>query len=270
MSATAAIKALIPQPLKRVLRAVFPAPAASGSASAPVSTDYERVTRSDLSRVIAELDGAWRDPGIPQAQLQIVDAELAKIARGERVPVYDVFLDLLKRVPGIESKTLLEVGCASGYYSNVLRSAGWNTTYAGCDFSSAFVALARNRAPGVDFQVQDATKLTYPSKSFDVVVSGCCILHIVDYAAAIRESARVARDYVLFHRTPVLQMTETAYYRKRAYGVECIEIHFNEGELFRLFDEAGLRVQDVQAVGLGSVAPAGDALVVKSYLCRVS
>jgi SAM-dependent methyltransferase len=268
VSATAAIKAMIPQPLRRALRAVFPATAAAPTVS--VSTGYERIDRSDLSRVIAELDGAWRDPGIPVAQLEIVDAELAKLAHGTRVPVFDVFVDLLRRVPRIESKTLLEVGCASGYYSNVLRSEGWNTTYAGCDFSSAFIALARSRAPGVDFQVQDATQLTYPAKSFDVVVSGCCILHIVDYGAVIRESARVAREYVLFHRTPVLQTTETAYYRKRAYGVECIEIHFNEAELFRLFAESGLQVQDVRTVGLGSVAPAGDALVIKSYLCRVS
>jgi SAM-dependent methyltransferase len=261
------IRAMIPPPLRRALRSALAGPA---PAAAPVSTGYEPIARADLSRVTAQLDGAWRDPGIPRTQLQLVDQELAKLARGERIPVYEVFLDLLGRVPGVESKTLLEVGCASGYYANVLRSRGWNTTYAGCDFSRAFVDLARERAPGVDFQVQDATRLTYASKSYDVVVSGCCILHILDYATAIRESARVAKEYVLFHRTPVLHTSETTHYRKRAYGVECIEIHFNETELFRLFAESGLRVQDVETVGIGSVAPEGDAMVVKSYLCRVA
>lgn len=266
MSPAAMLKAMIPPRLRRVLRTIVPAKA---SPAVAVSSGYERIARDDLGRVTAELDGAWRDPGIPEAQLQIVDEELARLGRGERVPVYDVFLDLLARIPGIGSKSLLEVGCASGYYATVLQSR-WNTTYAGCDFSSAFVDLARRRTPGLDFQVQDATRLSYAPKSFDVVVSGCCILHILDYAAAIRESARVAREYVLFHRTPVLHVSETTYYRKRAYGVECIEVHFNETELFRLFAESGLRVQDVRAVGIGAVTPAGDALVVKSYLCRVS
>jgi hypothetical protein len=50
--------------------------------------------------------------------------------------------------------------------------------------------------------------------------------------------------------------------------VECVEIHFNETELLRLFGTSGLRVVDAETVGVGSHAPRGDVQVVKSYLCE--
>src|SRR5262249_27761543 len=150
-------------------------------------------------------------------------------------PVYDVFLRLVERIADIDAKTLLEVGCSSGYYADVLHARHPRTRYAGCDFAPEFVALARRRLAGLDFRVEDATKLGYADASWDVVVSGGCILHISDYPAAIREAARVARSWVLFHRTPVLHVTPTRHYRKLAYGVPCIEIHFNETELLERF-----------------------------------
>lgn len=264
MSAVGTLKRMIPGPIRQMLRGALRRVRSGGTAP----TGYEPIARSDLATVTKSLDGAWQDPAIPSAQLELVEQELARFARHEPVAVYDVFLHLLERIPDIRTKSLLEIGCSSGYYCDVLRAKGWSTSYAGCDFSTSFVTLARRRLPGVEFEVQDATRLTYPDASRDVVVSGCCILHIADYAAAIREAARVAREYVLFHRTPVLHLADTSYYRKRAYGVECLEIHFNETELLRLFSSAGLHVEEVETVSVGGMAPAGDVLVLKSYLCR--
>jgi SAM-dependent methyltransferase len=223
---------------------------------------------ADSARVAAELAGAWQNPDIPRAQLQVAERELRAFETRSPVPVFDTFVDLLARIPGVEGMSLLEVGCASGYYADVLRIRGLHTRYAGCDYSPALIDLARSRLPGVQLDVQDATALSSPDASYDIVVSGCCILHIPDYGAAIRESARVARRYVLFHRTPVLHTTPTTHYRKRAYGVECVEIHFNETELLRAFTGAGLRVVDAATISVGGHAPAGDVHVVKSYLCE--
>jgi SAM-dependent methyltransferase len=232
-----------------------------------VSTGYEVIPPAHVQRVAAELGSAWQDPAIPKAQLEVAEAELQKFARSERLPVFDVFVDLVARIPDVGEKTLLEVGCASGYYADVLRLRGFTTQYAGCDFSNSFIDLARSRLPGVELEVQDATRLRYPDFSRDIVVSGCCILHIADYPAAIREAARVAREYVLFHRTPVLHTSPTTYYRKLAYGVQCLEIHFNETELLLHFKAAGLRLVDIETVGVGDQAPPGDVHLVKSYLC---
>lgn len=242
----------------------------SGAADAPraVSTGYEPIPAADVTRVAAELANAWKDPSIPRAQLDVAEAELRAFERREPVPVFDTFVDMLSRIPDVSGKSLLEVGCASGYYADVLRLRHFTTAYHGCDYSSALIDLALRRLPATPFTVQDGTRLQYADASFDVVVSGCCILHIPDYQAAIRESARVARAHVLFHRTPILHTSPTTHYRKRAYGVECVEIHFNEQELFRLFRNAGLQVAEVATVSVGGHAPAGDVHLVKSYLCE--
>ena len=262
----ALLRPLVPAPVRRAIRAALRPPAAESVA--PVSTGYRVIPPEDVHRVAAELAGAWQDPTIPAQQLQVAESELRAFEAGHPVAVFDTFAELLGQIPALSSKTLLEVGCASGYYADVLRIRALECDYAGCDYSPALIDLARRRLPETPLDVQDATRLSYSTGSFDIVVSGCCILHIPDYVAAIREAARVARSHVLFHRTPVLHVSPTTHYRKLAYGVECVEIHFNETELLRLFRGAGLHVVDVAAVSAGGHAPAGDVHVVKSYLCE--
>src|SRR6185436_8101530 len=108
-------------------------------------------------------------------------------------------VEILRRnIPHLDHLQLLEIGCSSGFYSEVLRIKGIDTAYRGCDYSRAFVALARQCYPAVPFDVEDAVDLTYASGTFDIVVSGGCILHIADYEKAIAEAARVSRQYVVF------------------------------------------------------------------------
>lgn len=94
----------------------------------------------------------------------------------------------------------------------------------------------------MDFTVEDATALQYTDRSFDIVVSGCCLLHIPDYAKGVTETARVARRYAIFHRTPVVWGQPEQWYRKQAYGVETVEIHFNEPEFLILLDKSGFEL----------------------------
>ena len=138
--------------------------------------------------------------------------------------------------------SLLEVGCSSGFYSEVVEIAGLQVQYSGCDYSDAFICLAREKYPAVAFEVEDATALSYPDCSFDVVVSGCCLLHIPEYVKGVEEAVRIARQYVIFHRTPVVFGQPEQWYRKQAYGVETVEIHFNEAEFLALLDRNGLEL----------------------------
>ena len=251
--------------MRAVLRALRPG---ASAAATQVSSGYEIIAPADLVRLGGALETAWQDDLIPAAQHELVQAQLEAFWQGKTVPVFDVFVRLLQRIPDVSRKSLLEVGCSSGYYADVLRARGLLTRYAGCDYSASFVELARTRLPDLEFQVHEATRLGYPDASYDIVVSGCCILHIANYPAAIREAARVAREHVMFHRTPILHTTPTTHYRKLAYGVPCLEIHFNESDLLRHFASAGLRVIDVDTVTVDTEARSGDVRVMKSYLCE--
>ncbi len=231
-----------------------------------MSDNYVPLDATDAARVGNALQKAWQDAAIPSRQLSIVEAELRAFRAGAPVPVFDSFVEVLGRLPAAARATLLEIGCSSGYYSEVLTARGIDARYQGCDYSEAFIELARRRYPNLQFDVMDATQLGYESDRFDIVVSGCCLLHILDYPSAIAETARVARGYAIFHRTPVLHKSATRHFTKDAYGVKTIEIHFNEKELVRLFAHNRLQVVDILTIDAG--ARNGDAFAVKTYVCR--
>ena len=62
---------------------------------------------------------------------------------------------------------VLDVGCATGYYSAIFSSLGYDVT--GIDISETGIEKAREMYPDLRFEVQDATDLPYDSGSFDLV-----------------------------------------------------------------------------------------------------
>ena len=230
---------------------------------------FQRVAPRDLARESERLTASWMDGGIPGEQWAVVAPQLAAYRAGNPSPTFDALVDILvHNISNLENKSLLEIGCSSGYYAEVLRCRGIAASYQGCDFSPAFVHLARQTYPSIRFDVEDATRLSYGTDSFDIAVSGCCLLHISEYETAIAEAARVSREYVVFHRTPVLHMTGPAFYTKKAYGVEMLEIHFHEQQLVRMFAAHRLRVVDINSHLLLPESGESDPLFYKTYLCQ--
>ncbi len=115
--------------------------------------------------------------------------------------------------------------------------------YTGIDYSAAMIARARAQYPAVQFEVADATRLPYADARFDIAFNGVSLMHIVDYAAAIREMARVASRYCILHTVPVFDDYRTTYLRKYAYGAPVVEIVFGRAELMSLCEQAGLRLE---------------------------
>ena len=68
-------------------------------------------------------------------------------------------------------------------------------------------------------------------------------MHIVEYQTAIREAARVAARYCIFHTVPVFDDYRTTFLTKYAYGAPVVEMVFGKQELMLLCDEAGLRLE---------------------------
>ena len=225
--------------LKRVLRGVLnPLLPCVG-----VSSDYVKLQSEEADAEGKRLRHSWQDDALPIRQRELVDQQLRQYRSGAYIDVFDVFADSVRALPDLApGASLLEVGCSSGFYSEVVKIAGLQVGYSGCDYSDAFIRLAKEKYPDVAFAVEDATALHYRDRSFDIVASGCCLLHIPEYAKGVAETARVARRYVIFHRTPVVWGQPEQWYRKQAYGVETVEIHFNEPEFLALLDNNGLEL----------------------------
>lgn len=209
-----------------------------------VSSHYIEMKQTEAGGEAARLRSAWQADKLPRRQRELVNRQLEEYRRGLPVDVFDVLVRALRELHGMQhDMSVLEIGCSSGFYSEVLSIAELPVTYIGCDYSEAFIALAREIYPALRFDVEDATALHYPDNSFDVAVSGCCLLHIPEYETAIAETARVAKQFAIFHRTPVVIGQPNKYFRKLAYGVETVEIHFNEPQFLALLEQHGLKLE---------------------------
>lgn len=231
-----------------------------------VSGGHQIIDRQRAEQL--QLNRQWQDPTLPAKQLEIVKKELRDIKEQQRYPAHMQTLVDEIRALALPNPTILEIGCSSGYYSEVFQLADLAVRYQGCDYSTAFIDLAKQRYPQLPFTVCDATTLPYADHSSDIVISGCCILHILDYPRAIAEAARVAKRYVIFHRTPVLHLRETIYTHKQGYGVGMIEILFNESELVDLFKQNGLAVIATHTPALNvNLAELKEPVYTKNYVC---
>ena len=191
-------------------------------------------------QITVELEQSWQSDRIPLKQRALVQRELLDMYRGNPPDVFKTLAESLRPYvkPNVE---LLEIGCASGYYYEVLEYLlNTRLAYLGIDFSDAMIRLARAYYPGVQFEIGDGSALRFQERSIPIVISSCVLLHVREYALHIAEAARVASEVVVFHRTPIARHGDTKHFTKFAYDVETFEIRFNEAEFLELCRSVGM------------------------------
>ena len=88
---------------------------------------------------------------------------------------------------------ILDMGCATGNYSVVLKKMGYDVK--GADVNPAYVKRARER--GIE-TVQIDNGIPFPDKSFDTVICFEVIEHVPDLKPLITEAKRLAAKNILF------------------------------------------------------------------------
>jgi ubiquinone/menaquinone biosynthesis C-methylase UbiE len=171
---------------------------------------------------------------------------------------------------GMSRASLLEIGCGSGYYSEILAAlAHSRIDYTGIDYSAAMIARARARYPNGNFAVGDANALAFRDASFDIAFNGVSLMHILDYEKAIEESARVTRKVAIFHSVPVFPGHPTTFLHKYAYGSPVVEAVFNRDELLACFARTGLRlIQSWPTIPYDVSAVTGASSHAETFLCE--
>jgi SAM-dependent methyltransferase len=205
------------------------------------SVDYRLLGGIDEARVAANSSGGWFAARTVARQERAYRKLVAAMKDGEPRLDFRIAAEAVAAT-GLSNPRLLEIGCGSGYYSEVLATLLPNgVRYAGIDYSDAMIARARTHYPAIAFEVADATKIPYADQSFDIAFNGVSLMHILDYQAAIHEAARVAR-FCIFHSVPVFDDYRTTYLGKYAYGAPVVEVVFGKQELMSLCSDAGLRL----------------------------
>jgi len=231
-----------------------------------LSADYTVVSMEEARR---RQQNGWHRPLVAARQDAAYRGLLEAMHAGDPRIDLKVAAEAVDAV-SLPAPSLLEVGCGSGYYCEVLATlAKSQIRYSGLDYSAAMVVRARARYPQGRFEVGDATALAPSDGAFDIVFNGVSLMHILDYQKAIAESARVARHAAIFHSVPVFPRYRTTQFHKYAYGGPMVESVFNRAELLDLFAAAGLTVtQTWRTIDYDVSHVVGAPSHAETFLCR--
>lgn len=235
--------------------------------SPPASSELEIVE----GEVPETLLHGWRDSAVAARQQAAFHSILQELRRGN--PRED-FVALAKAVnhTQLDNPLLIEVGCGSGWNSEVLRLLTKRPFhYVGMDYSSAMIALGRRDYPSAHFITGDATALPFRDGACDILVSGTVLMHLLHYRRAITESRRVTRRWCIFHTVPVLQHRATTLLAKKAYGADTIEVIFNESELLAMFAQSNLELRGkFDSIPYNLEFILGESTSTRTYLCEAT
>jgi ubiquinone/menaquinone biosynthesis C-methylase UbiE len=134
--------------------------------------DMSASETGQVTRDAAEVYEEFFVPALFQQWAQRV-ADAADIRAGERV---------------------LDVACGTGVLARaVTERAGQDGTVIGLDLNEGMLAVARRKAPEIEWRHGRAESLPFDSNSFDAVVSQFGLMFFEDRATALREMMRVLR-----------------------------------------------------------------------------
>ena len=96
--------------------------------------------------------------------------------------------------PGIK---VLDVGCASGGFFNIMRTMEPALDYTGIDIVEVVIDMARDRYPEARFQVTDGEVIPFDDGSFDLVHCTSVLNNDPRYPELWKEMYRVSNRFVL-------------------------------------------------------------------------
>ena len=194
-----------------------------------------RWVRNIFREPLPDLSQNYTDPNIPQKQRQLVDLQLEKMYHGDIAPHFKVLANVFEKLEnGKHSLKVLDAGCASAYYSEIIKHLVPHPfDYVGSDYNPEMLQLAKEKYPALPFFRMDLRRLAWLDSSFDVVMSGAVIVHIKEWQKAVSEIARVSKKWLILHRTRVCTEAETIIKVETHYDVQVYRVSIAENELLK-------------------------------------
>jgi ubiquinone/menaquinone biosynthesis C-methylase UbiE len=107
--------------------------------------------------------------------------------------------DLILAMGRFKGRSVLDIGCGDGFYTNGYWDRGQPLRLVGIDAAENAIKVAnRNRGERpIDFEVGDFHELSFPDSSFDIAILQGVLHHDDDPPRTIHEALRVAADVVI-------------------------------------------------------------------------
>jgi ubiquinone/menaquinone biosynthesis C-methylase UbiE len=171
---------------------------------------------------------------------------------------FKVFQDFLSRHSiDLKGKTLLDLGCGSGYSTELLERTFEPVRMSAIDLMPEQIERAKRRKLRARFQIGDAGRLPYAANSFDAVFCFGVLHHVPKWRHALEEVARVLKPHGVFL---VEELSKSLVDWEGLVGFKHPEeSRFEWWEFEDGLKHAGLGVVDWKRLGLDSI---------RSYLCQ--
>ena len=93
----------------------------------------------------------------------------------------------------------VDVGCAEGYYVDLISSLNSELVCIGVDISRKYIEKAKKnvKGPNIDFVVCDVENLPFQQRCLDVVLCSEVLEHVTNYRKAFDELYRVTEKYLV-------------------------------------------------------------------------
>jgi len=158
---------------------------------------------------------------------------------------------------GNEKCTILDLGCGAGFLSNELAKVGHRVT--GVDLSRESLAVAQqyDRTKSVQYEVMNATQLTFQKESFDIVCAMDFLEHVSEPKRVFQEASRILRKNGLFFfhtfnrnwvsRLIVIKGVEW-FVKNTPRNMHIYELFIKPSEVKRFCQESELEVLEMRGV----------------------
>lgn len=112
----------------------------------------------------------------------------SKQNKQDRISIFHTYLEkpaLYGKLPNLEDKTVLCVGCGSGEEVEYLFKLGAKKVI-GVDIASELISIAKKNYQNFEFFMMDAENLDFPPESFDVVFSSLTLHYLRSWLKALK------------------------------------------------------------------------------------
>ena len=153
----------------------------------------------------------------------------------------DHVVHLLKAAePGVQTPSVLEVGCGDGEVLTELAHRGFGPELVGIEVSETAASMARSHPEITRVATFDGERLPFPDASFPLVLATHVLEHVADPLTLLKEMRRVATSFVVIE---VPLESNLAARRPRAVALSQHVGHiqrFGRSDVRRLIADAGL------------------------------
>ncbi|MVM34748.1 methyltransferase domain-containing protein [Spirosoma sp. HMF4905] len=161
-------------------------------------------------------------------------------------------------------KTLVDIGCGDGMYTNNIKQNFPELDVHGFDPADSAIQIAKQNYPDVKFETINLLddQLIAPARKYDVAVIRGVLHHLSDQQKAITNAFKLADNLIIMEpngNNPILKVIE----RTSQYHIEHEEQSFFEWQLKRWIRNAGGQVTSWSYVGyVPFFFPTGPAKVI--------